>query len=218
MSTGDSSFGVNEMTLTRCVAKMDHLACFVPGVFALDALFGNKTPAQNFSYGLAKTCYRMYNRRPTFLAPEISVLSKSEILDDRGSMHNLLRPETIESLFLLSVQAYKEGNATQITLENWGWDIFMAFQRSSRVRYGYSSIEDVTTGVHMDHTPSYFFSETLKYAYLLFEDKEKAYALLDSFLLTTEAHFVPRSERRCSSILAKKRFEKLCRLSLFGML
>ena len=52
----------------------------------------------------------------------------------RSDGHNLMRPETVESLFILyritGKQQYRE----------WGWKIFEAFEKNSRVENGYTSL------------------------------------------------------------------------------
>lgn len=217
---GDKMLGVVELTGRSATPKMDHLACFLPGSFALDHMYGNAsfTGYQEWSHGMTHLCYHMYNRTASFLAPEITILDDTELVDDTGSMHYILRPETMESLFLMSVAAYHDNVANdheepqpaalhigkeklrQLEYENWGWNIFMAFQRKTRTRFGYASVENVQRErVQLrDDTPSFFFAETLKYSYMLFEPKCDAKALLDKFILTTEAHFIPRSDDRCT--------------------
>lgn len=52
--------------------------------------------------------------------------------------HNLLRPETVESLFYLwrltGNNSYRE----------WGWSIFQAFERNSKLETGYVGLKDVS--------------------------------------------------------------------------
>jgi Glycosyl hydrolase family 47 len=50
--------------------KMDHLACFTPGMLALGAKYGAVTGAKAELYmqlgrNLTETCYQMYARQPT---------------------------------------------------------------------------------------------------------------------------------------------------------
>jgi Glycosyl hydrolase family 47 len=50
--------------------KMDHLACFTPGMLALGAKYGAVTGAKAEQYmqlgrNLTETCYQMYARQPT---------------------------------------------------------------------------------------------------------------------------------------------------------
>lgn len=52
--------------------KMDHLTCYLSGTLALGV--HNGLPRQHLSIAedLLTTCYQMYARQPTFLAPEIA--------------------------------------------------------------------------------------------------------------------------------------------------
>ncbi|KAJ3197751.1 hypothetical protein HDU67_003654 [Dinochytrium kinnereticum] len=100
--------------------------------------------------------------------------------------HNLLRPETVESLFVLyritGERKYRE----------WGWKIFRAFERWAKVRSGgYSSMADVqsTPPGRRDHMESFFIGETLKYLFLLFSDTDVL--PLDQYVFNTEAHPFP---------------------------
>lgn len=128
----------------------------------------------------------MYFDQSSGLAPEIAHFSLSHgdrIRGDSNALHNLLRPETVESLFILwrvtGDQIYRE----------WGWRIFRAFERQCRIPSGgYSSIRDVTS-LHPDHTgkmESFFTAETLKYLYLLFAESSEM--PLDEYVFNTEAH------------------------------
>lgn len=99
--------------------------------------------------------------------------------------HNLLRPETVESLFYLyrltGDNKYRE----------WGWKIFQAFETYAKLDDGYSSINSVkTTSVsYRDKMESFFLGETLKYFYLLFDDRDTM--SLDKWVFNTEAHAFP---------------------------
>lgn len=72
---------VAELHAGRAVPKMDHLVCFLPGLLALGALHGLDTrrpgasPPDALDLDVARdlmaTCYAMYRRTPTGLAPEI---------------------------------------------------------------------------------------------------------------------------------------------------
>lgn len=55
-----------------------------------------------------------------------------------GTSWNILRPETVESLFYL----YRlTGNKTY---QEWGWNIFQAFEKNSRIETGYVGLKDVS--------------------------------------------------------------------------
>ncbi len=50
----------------------DHLACFLPGTLALGFMNGMPGWHLELATQLAHTCYQMYARTPTRLAPEIT--------------------------------------------------------------------------------------------------------------------------------------------------
>nr|ATB19471.1 putative MNS3 [Thuja plicata] len=153
---------------------------------------------------IMKTCYEMYAVTTTGLAPEIAHFhtqefyedglqggnKSSEFLDDiiirYADRHNLLRPETVESLFVLH----------RITQDpkylEWGWQIFQAFESHTKVDSGgYTSLNDVTVlpPSRRDKMETFFLGETLKYLYLLFGDSNVL--PLDRFVFNTEAHPLP---------------------------
>ena len=98
--------------------KMDHLVCFIGGSFALGATQGltlNEAPLmtdrdrEDLQLGkeITRTCYEMYNSTATGLASEIVYFNTeahegdNDLYIQRRDTHCLLRPETLESLFLL---------------------------------------------------------------------------------------------------------------------
>ncbi|GFS43164.1 alpha-mannosidase 3 [Actinidia rufa] len=168
---------------------------------------------------LAKTCYEMYSVTSTGLAPEIAYFNMKghseegpdggnksskyvhDIIIKPADRHNLLRPETVESLFILyritedpkyvlifcSVRF-----SCAIIVREWGWEIFKAFEKHTKVDSGgYSSLDDVTTlpPRRRDKMETFFLGETLKYLYLLFGDN--TVIPLDEFVFNTEAHPFP---------------------------
>ncbi|KAF9188477.1 mannosyl-oligosaccharide alpha-1,2-mannosidase [Haplosporangium sp. Z 767] len=183
--------------LTNLSPKMDHLVCFLGGTMALSSTQGrslnNETytrsmfsplEEEDFRMGeeLTEACYEMYNQTETGLAPEIvywvhkleQTVGRSEpeympgsdfIINNRDG-HNWLRPETVESLFYMwrftGDEKYRE----------WGWKIFLAIERYSKVESGgYSSIHDIRRKNDIqfsDKMETFFLAETLKYLYLLF--------------------------------------------------
>ncbi|KAE8655597.1 Mannosyl-oligosaccharide 1,2-alpha-mannosidase MNS3 [Hibiscus syriacus] len=153
---------------------------------------------------LAKTCFEMYSVTATGLAPEIAYFhtkdyfesgldggnKSSEYVNDivikRADRHNLLRPETVESLFVLYriTQDWK--------YREWGWQIFESFEKYTKVDSGgYTSLDDVTVlpPRRRDKMETFFLAETLKYLYLLFGDH--SLMPLDKFIFNTEAHPLP---------------------------
>jgi mannosyl-oligosaccharide alpha-1,2-mannosidase len=163
-------------------SKMDHLVCFLPGVLALGDFYNistssnttqstESTSSSNYYYEtasdleiaeeLAETCYQLYRRTPTGLAPEIVFFNEADSTDRSTSStsstpsttpvegsypgahasdigggdfsikeddaHNLLRPETVESLFILWKVT---GNSKY---QEQAWLIFRAFEKWTRV-------------------------------------------------------------------------------------
>lgn len=198
--------------------KMDHLVCFLPGTLALGATKGiTKTQAMKdnllsfedlenlkLAEDLTKTCFEMYSVTATGLAPEIAYF-KTEGYSEEGldggnkssqfindiiikqlDRHNLLRPETVESLFVMyritEDPIYRE----------WGWQIFEAFEKHTKVDSGgYTSLNDVTRlpPDRRDKMETFFLGETLKYIYLLFS--QSTVIPLDKYVFNTEAHPFP---------------------------
>lgn len=190
--------------------KMDHLVCFYGGLLAVGATNGltykeakkrddwNEDKESDFKLGeeLTYSCYKMYHDVPTGLAPEIVVFNKdpSRSTDfhikplDR---HNLQRPETVESLFYLyrltGDNKYRE----------YGYEIFKNFVKHTKVtnkdgEVSYTSLDDMTTipPKARDNMESFWFAETLKYLYLLFDEENKI--PMDKYVFNTEAHPFPR--------------------------
>ena len=99
-----------------------------------------------------------------------------------GDRRYLLRPEAIESVFVL----------WRITGDaHWreaGWAMFEAIVAETRTEIAYTAIDDVTwrPSPRSDKMESFWLAETLKYFYLLFEDP--GVVSLDEFVLNTEAH------------------------------
>ncbi|KAJ7088429.1 glycoside hydrolase family 47 protein [Mycena belliarum] len=98
----------------------------------------------------------------------------------------MLRPETIESLFL----AWRLTGDARYRAYSWG--IFEAIERHARLPAGgYATVVDVDTVPvkHDDKQETFYLSETLKYLYLTFADEDKL--PLDKYVFNTEAHPLP---------------------------
>ena len=173
--------------------KMDHLACFYAGTLALGYYHGLSKEHLTLGKELAYTCYQMYAHTSTKLSPEIAYFNlevggKEDIIIRDLDAHNLLRPETVESLYYL----YKVTGDRKY--QEWGWEIFNAFEQITRIATGgYSSINDVrslSNPKYRDMMESFFLGETLKYLFLLFSDDLSLFPL-NSVVFNTEAHFIP---------------------------
>ncbi|XP_062154182.1 mannosyl-oligosaccharide 1,2-alpha-mannosidase MNS1 [Alnus glutinosa] len=162
--------------------KMDELACFAPGMLALGSSGYGPDESQKFlslAEELAWTCYNFYQSTPTKLAGENYLFRPGGDMSV-GTSWNILRPETVESLFYLWRVT---GNKTY---QEWGWNIFQAFEKNSRIDSGYVGLKDVNTGVKDNMMQSFFLAETLKYLYLLFSPS--SVISLDEWVFNTEAH------------------------------
>ncbi|XP_054714312.1 endoplasmic reticulum mannosyl-oligosaccharide 1,2-alpha-mannosidase-like [Uloborus diversus] len=173
--------------------KMDHLVCYLPGTLALGYHYGMPSSHLRLAFDLMDTCYNMYSHTSTFLSPEIAYFNlsphgSSDIIIKSNDAHNLLRPETVESLWYLYHLTHNE------TYRDWGWQIFQAFERYSKVEGGgYTTIGDVRNPVltrPRDLMESFFLAETLKYLFLLFSDNQELYSL-DKYIYNSEAHLLP---------------------------
>ncbi|ODV86348.1 glycoside hydrolase family 47 protein [[Candida] arabinofermentans NRRL YB-2248] len=194
--------------------KMDHLVCFIGGLFALGATEGldvqtakslptwNSFKQEQLRLGeeMAYTCYKMYHDvRATGLSPEIVVFNTDpKVLKDFTikplDKHNLQRPETVESLYYL----YKLTG--DVKYREWGYEIFQNFVKHTLVTSGgkdskprYTSLDDVTIDPpkKKDNMESFWLAETLKYLYLLFDDETDSKWELSNVVFNTEAHPLP---------------------------
>lgn len=172
--------------------KMDHLVCFLPGTLALGYHHGMPEAHMTLAHELLDTCYYMYADQPTFLSPEIAYFNTenskgADLYVHANDAHYLLRPEFIESLFVM----YQiTGNTTY---QEWGWKVFQSIEKYCRTPVGYTSIGNVLDERNtrpLDSMESFFLSETLKYLYLLLSDERKLLDL-DRFVLNSEAHPLP---------------------------
>ena len=194
---------VGELISDTFSPKMDHLVCFLPGNLVLgwtylkkNGTFSDEETNGIFTLAeeLTETCYQTYARMDTGLSPEITYFniyegSKTDLYVKDADRHNLLRPETIESLYYM----YKITKNTKY--QDYGWNIFKSFEKYTKVESGgYSSINDVTNINNVrprDKMESFFLAETLKYFYLLFEDETFENIDLNKWVINTEAHPLP---------------------------
>ncbi|TRY94047.1 hypothetical protein DNTS_011954 [Danionella cerebrum] len=184
---------VGEMSHGHFSPKMDHLVCFLPGTLALGTHFGLPDDHMELAKQLMETCYQMYVQMETGLSPEIVHFnmhegSTQDVDVKPADRHNLLRPETVESLFYL-YRLTKEKKYQQ-----WGWEILQSFNKHTRVPTGgYTSINNVRDPAYpspRDKMESFFLGETLKYFYLLFSEDPDLISL-DKYVFNTEAHPLP---------------------------
>ncbi|KAI1324339.1 glycoside hydrolase family 47 protein [Xylariaceae sp. FL0255] len=175
----------------------------------------NKDAQIKLAEDLMKTCWAMYTVTKTKLAPEIAwfqahdydleprtgdrqhratrnslPLWERDLIVKPLDAHNLQRPETVESLFVM----------WRITEDpvyrDWGWKIFKAFETHTKVDGGYTSLDDVNQVPcpKRDNMESFWLAETLKYLYLLFSPTN--FFPLTEVVFNTEAHILPIFESR----------------------
>jgi len=170
--------------------KMDHLVCFMGGLLALgaytDPLGLDSDRAQRdlkTGKALTYTCYQMYARMKTGLAPEYITFSKGKDFSPGHVPYYILRPEAVESFFILNKLTgdpiYRE----------FGWEMFQSLEKYSRTNIAYGHVGNVNN-IHSkpdDRMESFFLAETMKYLYLLM-DPDTEIDILEKHVFNTEAH------------------------------
>ena len=105
----------------------------------------------------------------------------------RSTKWNILRPETLESLFVL----YQVTG--DVKYREWSWNIWQAFENHCKAPHGYGAHPDVFSSTakccrgNDDKQETFFMAETIKYAYLI---QAEGFAGIDlkKYVLNTEAH------------------------------
>ena len=177
------------------VHEMDHLSCFVGGMFCLGS--GSGVTEQEKLYletarKITKTCYKMYADSPTGIAPETIGFRGGTA--HVGQRSNIQRPEAIESIFYMYRKTGDE------MYREWAWEMFCAMRTQYRTESGWTGLKDVRVNPpeRDDVTQSFFFAETLKYFYLIFADADIVH--LDEWVFNTEAHPLRVRARKTSIV------------------
>jgi hypothetical protein len=180
-------------------SKFEHLTCFVPGMLALGVrqLTEEEIEQQSQSFSpedrqyikpstmlkvakqLLETCVYLYESQPTGIGPD-TVSFHPDRIDIIESKY-LLRPETIESIYIMYQVTGDETYVEQ------GWKIFQSIERYCKTPSAYSGLSNVETGTQNNSMQSFFFAETLKYLFLLFSDRNNQYSF-NEYVFNTEAH------------------------------
>ncbi|ORY56687.1 family 47 glycosyl hydrolase [Pseudomassariella vexata] len=165
---------------------------------------------------LMQTCWGMYKYMATGLAAEITYFKvgkpplqesashnppdefdpspdarwRKDFSVKSNDVHNLQRPETVESLF------YMWRITGDSKYRDWGWEMFRSFMNHTAVEDGggFTSLgnANVIPSQKRDNMESFWLAETLKYFYLLFSPNDLL--PLDKIVINTEAHPFPRFE------------------------
>ncbi|KAI6213197.1 Alpha-1,2-Mannosidase [Aphelenchoides besseyi] len=169
--------------------KMGHLACFCPGMFALEADLeqnpDEKREIMKLAEDLANTCHESYIRSATGIGPEMFYFKNDDDATSKsGENGYILRPEVIEGWFYLWRLTKKP------QYREWVWNAVQAIERHCRTGTGYVGLKNVYDAEQGkdDVQQSFFIAETLKYAYLTFADDD---IHLSKWVFNTEAHPFP---------------------------
>jgi mannosyl-oligosaccharide alpha-1,2-mannosidase len=182
--------------------KMDHLACFSGGMFALGSVTGahrdgddEGRDALQLGADVAKTCMEMYHITQTKLPGEAVHFSGGRMQVAGGAVYSLQRPETAETLMYLYRLTRDE------KYREYGGEIIDAIERHSKVANGFSGLRDVNAVPPPldDFQQSFLLAETFKYLYLLFESSDVV--PLEHVVFNTEAHPVSVFENPDAPVL-----------------
>ncbi|XXH03411.1 hypothetical protein Hte_009813 [Hypoxylon texense] len=183
-----------------------HLGCFVGGMFGLGGkLFGIQEHIE-IGEKVTRGCVWAYDSMPTGIMPEIFELLPCPTLEacewnekeweakgkqslakgfqSARDRQYLLRPEAIESVFLMYRMT---GNPEY---QDIAWRMFQSIRSATETDLAFSAIPDVTTSgatAKKDSMEqSFWLAETLKYFYLIFSPPDLI--SLDEYVFNTEAH------------------------------
>ncbi|KHN83808.1 Mannosyl-oligosaccharide alpha-1,2-mannosidase isoform B [Toxocara canis] len=180
-----------EMKGSRIEHKMDHLACFIGGLFALESMneasLERKSNALRLGEQIGNTCHESYVRSAIGIGPEsfrFTADAEAVAVSDREKYY-IQRPEVIETWFYLWRATHNE------KYREWCWSAAQAIEKYCRTKSGYSGIRNVyTTNVELDDVQqSFIFAETFKYLFLVFSDE--GVLPLGKWVFNTEAHPIP---------------------------
>ncbi|CAG8626260.1 20514_t:CDS:10 [Cetraspora pellucida] len=181
---------LGDFSLDNFIGVMDHLACFVPGMLAMGSKVLDRPNDLETAIRLAETCYWSYNMTYTGIGPEkiwyttsnVSSISRwSQIQSGKLptelvkiDANYLLRPETVESLFIL----YRITGDKKY--QDKAWEIWQAIEKWCKTPVAYSGLynvnnDEVTLNNNME-SPPHVIS-------------------LDTYVFNTEAHPLLRMRR-----------------------
>lgn len=168
--------------------KMDHFACYIPGmiILSLDGLNATDTARrrrwETLAHDLTETCYKMYSRSQCGLSGEHIRLGSDDKWRVSGGYQ--LRPEALEALF------YMYRHTKDEKYRRWAWEIFEKIELHCRTREGgYAALKNVRSRnpSQEDVMHSFLIAETFKYLFLIFGDDDDELPL-SKWVFNTEAH------------------------------
>ncbi|KAF9303089.1 hypothetical protein BGZ74_004346 [Mortierella antarctica] len=175
--------------------EMEHLGCFMGGSLAMGSKYFDRPSDMKLAMALTEACVLSYHMSETRIGPEnikfdtVAGSNGKKFVTNPATFYNrdtsrtsyILRPETVESLWIL----YRLTGDKKY--QDQAWQIFIALEKNCRTDIAYASLKDVNKlGSHDNRMESFFLAETLKYLYLIFSPPNVI--SLDDFVLNTEAH------------------------------
>jgi mannosyl-oligosaccharide alpha-1,2-mannosidase len=179
-----------------------HLSCYVGGMLGIGSKIFDRPEDLSIARKLIDGCLWAYQSMPTGIMPELFHLTQcADPLDcswvdqpysedpekfpefyDIQDKRYVLRPEAIESLFILYRITGDE------TLREEAWNMFTAIEKHTKTEYGNAALQDVTRvpAPQTDSMESFWTAETLKYFFLIFSPPDLI--SLDEWVFNTEAH------------------------------
>ncbi|CAG8614069.1 9487_t:CDS:10 [Dentiscutata erythropus] len=150
---------IGELSFESFVGKLQHLTCFVPGMLAIGSKVLDRPQDLELAIKLAESCYWAYEMTYTGIGPEdLWYMSSNDTYNESEKKlknswkdKNLpdgvlkmnheykLRPETIESLFIL----YRVTGDK--TYQEKGWKIWQAIEKWCKTSSAYSGLVNVNS-------------------------------------------------------------------------
>ncbi|ODV72108.1 glycoside hydrolase family 47 protein [Cyberlindnera jadinii NRRL Y-1542] len=178
---------------------MQHLTCFTGGMLALGSRLFNISEDMGLAEKVTLGCVKLYEELG--IMPEVDVFPIKQMedgsyrwtgarenqplwLNDARPFYNM-RPEAIESVW------YMYRTTGDSRWRDYGWMMWQNIERLCQRDGVFTEVDDLFSDVSNTHrfkdaVESFWFSETLKYFYLLFE--ESSVWSLDDYVFNTEAH------------------------------
>lgn len=148
----------------------------------------------NHAKALTYTCYQMYARMETGIAAEfVQFRDGEDFRIGSGAPHYLLRPETVESFFILN----------QLTgdpiFREWGWEVFQSIEKYCRTKYGYGTLSTVQNKDQKprDKEETFFMAETVKVRFAILNNSDLVvlvcFLLLVVVTIVSQAHLYTKN-------------------------
>jgi mannosyl-oligosaccharide alpha-1,2-mannosidase len=183
---------INMSTKKQMDHESSHLECYAGGNFLFAGKVLNNTRYVDFGLKITESCHEMYIRTATRIGPEKIRWPPASMTPEQWKEFKTLgfaitdssyqlRPEVMESYYY----AYRVTKDPKY--QEWAWDAFVAIIIHTKTRNGFAPISDVNRvggGWKKMRQESYFFSELLKYAYLIFSEVGVVFSLTNFLLLT----------------------------------